>query len=95
MNSFSELVTSSVLLRSLAILIVGLTVIAAIVVGTIEILERQAINPIVWTVVGTGLVQALAVLNINYGVVLQPATKPAEPPIAAAKETTPNGTANP
>lgn len=76
MNNFSELVTSSVLLRSLAILIVGLTVICAIIVGMVEMLQGLSINPIIWTIVGTGVVQALAVLNINYGVVLQPAPKP-------------------
>lgn len=76
MNNFSELVTSSVLLRTLAILIVGLTVVAAIIVGMVEMLQGLPINPIIWTIVGTGVVQALAVLNINYGVVLQPATKP-------------------
>lgn len=80
MNNFSELVTSSVLLRTLAIVIVGLTVIAAIVVGMVEMLQGQAINTIIWTIVGTGVVQALAVLNINYGVVLQPAPKPASTP---------------
>lgn len=88
MTNFSELVTSSVLLRTLAIVIVALTVIAAIIVGTVELLEQLPVNPIVWTIVGTGVVQALAVLNINYGVVLQPAPKP------AAKGETTNGTAN-
>lgn len=87
MTNFSELVTSSVLLRTLAIVIVALTVIAAILVGTVELLTQQPINPIVWTIVGTGVVQALAVLNINYGVVLQPAPKP--------KGVDPNGTVNP
>lgn len=87
--NFSELVTSSVLLRALAIVILGLTVIAALIVGMVELLEHQAVNPIVWTIVGTGVVQALAVLNINYGVVLQPAPKP------ATKGDTTNATVNP
>ena len=81
MNNFSELVTSSVLARALALIILALVVIAAIVVGAVELLTGQAINPIIWTIAGTGLGTALSIVNINYGVVLQPSPPPAKPPI--------------
>lgn len=82
--NFSELVTSSVLARALALVILALVVIAAIVVGAIELIRGEAINPIIWTIAGTGLGTALSIVNINYGVVLQPADHTQKP-------TTPTG----
>lgn len=75
--NFSTMVTSSVFARALALLILAITVIAAVVVGAVEILRGEPINPIVWAIVGTGLGSSLSIMHINYGVGLQ--TSPTDP----------------
>lgn len=76
--SFSEMVTSSVLARALALFIVAVTVIVAILVGAVELLRGENVNPIIWAVAGSGVTTAWTIVSINFGVVLQPApSKPA------------------
>jgi hypothetical protein len=73
--NFAELVTSSVLTRALAIVILALTAMLAIVIVGVELMQGQQPNPVLWTVAGIGLGQAGAILHINYGVLLQQTPK--------------------
>lgn len=70
--SFSNMVTSSVFARALALLILAFVMLAAIVVGAVELIRGQEVNPIIYTIIGVGIGTAGAIVNINFGVVLQP-----------------------
>lgn len=85
--NFAEMVTSSVFARALALIIVALTVILAIIVGGVELLNGQQVSPIIWTVAGSGVTTAWTIVSINFGVVLQPAPPPAVVPVV--KSSTP------
>lgn len=103
--NFGELVKSSVLARALALFILAITAVCAIVIATVELLQGQAVNPVVWTIAGTALGTALSITNINFGVVLQPMPQPpapaaepkpapAAPALAPVKEILPNDGSN-
>lgn len=75
--NLSELVTSSVLARALALLILAISLLAAIVVAAIDYLSGRALPPEILNFLYFGLGAALTMTGINFGVVLQPAPKQA------------------
>lgn len=92
--NFSELVTSSVLARALAIIILALTFVAAIIVATVDLLQGKTLPSEIYTIIGTGLGAAGAVIGINFGVVLQPSPPPIKTPTSSPIPTTPGGQTN-
>lgn len=76
MNNLTELVTSSVLARALALLVLALALLAAILVAALDFLSGK--NPPVEIInfLYFGLGAALTITGVNFGVVLQPAPKP-------------------
>lgn len=84
MNSFSELVTSSVLARSCALIVLFLAMVLAMGIAAFDLISGRPIPGEVSALVSIGLGFALTILGINYGVILQP-----------AKGNSTNGTTNP
>ena len=87
MNTFSELVSSSVLARALALFILFFALVGAIVVAVDFYLRGITPPAEIINFIYVGLGGALIVAGINIGIVLQP--------LAAKKEEPTNGTVNP
>lgn len=77
--NFSELVTSSVLTRALALFVLFAVMIAAIVIAAHDLLIGQPIPPDILSLLTLGLGYALTILGLNFGVRLS------EPPHASAQ----------
>lgn len=74
--NFSTLVTSSVLARALALLVLALALIAAIVVAMFDFLTQRAVPDVIVQLLYFGLGAALTIAGVNFGIVLQPTNKP-------------------
>ena len=77
--NFAEMVTSSVFARALALLILATALLGAIIVAAIDYLTGHIVPPEILNFLYIGFGAALAITGINFGVVLQPAPKPAIP----------------
>lgn len=78
--NFSELVTSSVLARTLALLVLALALVSAIIVAAVDFLTGRAVPSEIINILYFGLGLALSITGINFGVVLTPDKK--EPVVA-------------
>ena len=78
METFNEMVKSSVFTRSVALLFAVCVLMGALVVGMIELIRNQPLNTYVLMVLSTGIGYTLNLLGINFGVMLTPA-KPTAP----------------
>lgn len=83
--NFAELVTNSVFARALALIILAMALIGAGVVAAADYLTGHNPPTEIINFLYVGLGAALAITGINFGVVLQPAPKPAAP-AAPAKQ---------
>lgn len=81
--NFSELVTSSVFTRALALIILFVVMIVAVGIAAYDLVAGIAINPDVISVLTLGLGYALTILGLNFGVRLS------EPPHASAQDSAP------
>lgn len=70
---FSEMVTSSVLARALALFLLAMIMLCAVLVATVDYLAGKEIPQLVTTVLGIGIGYAGTLIGVNFGVVLQPA----------------------
>lgn len=86
--NFSELVTSSVLTRALALFLLFFIMVLAAVVVAYDYLTGHAIPAELWSGLTLGLGYALTILGLNFGVRLQENTPGQTTPPA---ETTPTG----
>lgn len=80
MNKFSELVTSSVLTRALALFVLFSAMIVAIVIAAYDLLTHQSIPTDVLSLLTLGLGYSLTVLGLNFGVRLQEPNQPTSTP---------------
>lgn len=86
MDSLNNAISQSLLTRLLANIFGFLLLVACLVVGMIELLNHEAINPLIYSALFTGLGFVLHALGLNQGVTLQAikpvakVTVPAEPP---------------
>lgn len=83
-ESLGHAVTASILTRLLANIFVFAILVAATIVGAIELVNHEVPNSYVVLILGAGLGYAMSLLGINQGVTLQPLTN--TPP--APKDTT-------
>lgn len=65
----TNFITSSALTRLLANLFVFVALVAALFVAMVEVLKNEAINPIVYTLLSSGLVYGVSILSVHIGVV--------------------------
>lgn len=72
MEGLSTVVTTSVLTRLLAALFLFSLLMGGVVVAIIDLVNSNAINPIVYNLLFVGAGFCLAVLGINFGVMLTP-----------------------
>lgn len=72
MSNFGELVTSSVLARALALLVLFLSLVAAVAVAAVDFLKNQPVPTEIINFLYFGLGAALTITGINFGVVLTP-----------------------
>lgn len=70
MDSINNAISASLLTRALANIFVFLGLCAALFVGMYEILSGQTPNPIIVSVLSTGLGYAIHLLGLNQGVTL-------------------------
>lgn len=80
MDKFSELVTSSVLARALALFILFLALVGAILIAVDDYLRGIAPPAEIINFIYVGLGGALIVAGINIGIVLQPLITKKEAP---------------
>lgn len=74
--NLSDMVTSSVLARGLALFMLALVFVLAVIVAFIDYLNGRAIPDLISGIIWTGLGLAGGIVGINFGVVLQPAPHP-------------------
>lgn len=82
--TFAELVTSSVLARGLALLILALALLGAIAVALFDLLLQRAVPQMLIDFIFMGLSAAFTVTGISFGVVLQPSRGALPIPTATA-----------
>lgn len=75
-DSFSRAVTMSVLTRALAIIFAFCVLMAALGLAIFELAAGQPINPLLSTVLGTGMGYALHAIGLNQGLILEPSSPP-------------------
>lgn len=82
-----DFVTSSALTRLLANVFIFISLIVCLAIGAWEILNNEPINPLVYTVVSTGLAYSATVLGVHIGVGQNTATTTDNrPPTLSTKE---------
>ena len=70
-----DFVVSSALTRLLANIFIFLCLVVCLFVGAYQVVEGQAINPIVYTVISTGMAYSLMLLGVHTGIAM-PQEKP-------------------
>ena len=70
--SFSDMVTGSVLMRTLALIFLFVALLVSIGIAAYDLLLNRTIPQMVYAILYSGFGAALALLNINVGVGLQP-----------------------
>ncbi len=71
-------VTSSALTRLLANIFIFLVLLASLLVGALEVMANQPINPLIYATLSMGMVYAATILGMHSGVVASGLT-PADP----------------
>lgn len=83
-DALSNATTQSVLTRFLANIFVFLVLVTALLAAGYEMLNNQPINPLLTSILATGVGYALHMLGLNQGVTLEPVT-----PAATIKSSAP------
>lgn len=65
-----DFVVSSALTRLLANVFIFLCLVVCLFIGALEIVRGQAINPIVYTVISTGMAYSLMLLGVHTGIAM-------------------------
>lgn len=65
-----DFVVSSALTRLLANVFIFLCLIVCLFVGAYQVVEGQAINPLVYTIVSTGMAYSLMLLGVHTGITI-------------------------
>lgn len=65
-----DFVVSSALTRLLANVFIFLCLIVCLFVGAFQVVEGQTINPIVYTVISTGMAYSLMLLGVHTGIAM-------------------------
>ncbi len=75
-----QFVTSSALTRLLANIFIFLVLLASLVVGAIEVMQSQPINPLIYATLSMGMVYAATILGMHSGVIASAVTPDVLPP---------------
>lgn len=77
----TQFIVSSALTRLLANLFVFMCLLAALIAGAVEVLGNQPINPLVYTLLSSGLIYAVSTLSVHTGVVAGGLTQSVPDPV--------------
>lgn len=71
--TWSDMVTKSILTRSLAAIFLFAVLLVALAVGGYDLFLNRDVPSVVSTLIGGGVVYSCVILGINLGIILQPA----------------------